>query len=231
MSHFVRTAVCLFFAGALLAGPSSAQQDQPASVPADRRFYYNPLEQSIHWLRNEQIQTAIGLQPDQETKLDKIRQDHYARTQQIYQELRQVEGGQRYEKLNEMRLKLSKETEARVRQVLQKPQNERLRQIMLQLALQGQGGLRTMVLDQVAAELNITDNQKAKLRETENQARREMQEKIRKYQEKLQAEMLEKILGELDAAQRTKLEKMMGEHFELTPHPNRPGGAGAKAGT
>jgi Spy/CpxP family protein refolding chaperone len=217
MFVLARMTLCLAVAGILYVAPVSAQNESRKTQPPASQYYYNPLEQSIQWLRNEQIQKEIELTGDQAKKLDEIRRDYYARTQQMYKDLRGVAGGQRYEKLHDMRRKLAKDVEARVRKVLLPQQVDRLRQIMLQMALLRQGSSRTLLVDQVAEELKITESQKAKLQATENQARREMQEKIRKHQEKLRAEMLEKILSELDAAQRAKLEKMMGAPFELSP--------------
>jgi hypothetical protein len=229
MSHFFRTVLCILFAVGLFVGPSYGQSEKKTPQTGGQRFYYNPLEQSIQWLRNEQIQKEIELTADQKTKLDKIRQDYYASTQQMYKELRNVDGGQRYEKLNEMRKKLSSDIESRVRKVLLKKQADRLRQIMLQMALLRQGSSRTLVQGEVAGELNLSEDQKAKLQEADNLARREMQEKIRKYQEKLRQEMLDKILSELDDNQRKKLKTMMGEEFQIKPPSHRP--ADSKAGT
>lgn len=219
MSFLARMAFGLAVVGILQVAAAPAQNESRKNQPAGSPYYFNPLEQSIQWLRNEQIQKEIKLTEDQATKLDEIRRDYSARTQQMYKDLRGVAGGQRYEKLHEMRRQLAKDVEARVRKVLSPQQVDRLRQIMLQVALLRQGSARTLLLEQVAGELKITESQKAKLQETENQARREMQERIRKHQEKLRAEMLAKILGELDAAQRAKLEKMMGEPFELGSKP------------
>ena len=228
MSPISRTVTCFLLASGVLLSPTYAQEGGKPVVPGNQRYYYNPLEQSLQWLRSEQIQKEIELVPDQQKKLDKIRQDYYAKTQQMYKDLRNVDGSKRYEKLYEMRKQLSRDVETRVRKVLLKQQVDRLQQIMLQMALQRQGSSRTLFSNEIAQTLNLTEDQKVKLQEAENQARREMQEKLRKHQEELRAKMVEQILGELDDKQRAKLKKMMGEDFELKPQSIRP--AGSKAG-
>jgi Spy/CpxP family protein refolding chaperone len=224
MSRIHRAAGCAVFAAITLISAALGQQGQSGGTGDDSRYHYNPLEQSLQWLRSEQIKKEVELTADQETQLDQIRQDYYAKTQQIYKDLRGVSGGNRYDKLYEMRQELSKDVEGRVRKVLLKPQANRLREIMIQMALLRQGTSRTLVLDEVAQTLGITKEQQARLKAAENQARQEMQEKVQKFQEQLRADILKKVLGELNDKQRTKLSAMQGDVFKLEPPPRRPGG-------
>ncbi len=232
MSRIHRAAGCAVFVAITLISEAFGQQGQSGGTGGDSRLVFNPLEQSLQWLRSEQIKKEVELTADQETQLDQIRQDYYAKTQQIYKDLRGISGGNRYDKLCEMRHRLSKDVEGRVRRVLLKPQTKRLREIMIQMALLRQGTSRTLVLDEVAQTLGITKEQQARLKAAENEARQEMQETVRTFQEQLRAEMLKKVLGALDDEQRKMLNAMQGDVFKLGSPPRRPGGQAAPpAGT
>jgi hypothetical protein len=217
-----RIAGCLVVISTPLVGWLYAQQPRVVAPQGGYQYYYNPLEQSIQWLRNEQIQKEIELVPEQLQKIDKIRKDYYAKTQQMYKDLRGTDQTERWNKLNQMRKKLSKEVERQVREVLLKHQVERIQQIMLQRALRQYGSTRALTSDEIAKALNITKQQKTKLREVEQQARQKMQKKYREFYEKLREEMLEEVLRVLDEKQRAQLKTMMGRDFELKPVPWRP---------
>jgi hypothetical protein len=218
----------------LFAGWADAQQPQIRNVqgiqgaPGGYQYYYNPMEQSLQWLWREGIQKEIELVPEQKEKIDKIRKDYYAKTQRMYKDLQGVDQAERGKKLYEMRKQLSQEVEREIRKVLLKQQVDRMRQIMLQMALRRYGSTRALNSDEIAKALNITEEQRTKLQEAEQKARQEMQKKYREFYNKLQEEMLEKVLSVLDDKQRTQLKEMMGERFEWSGarwQPARSGGA------
>lgn len=226
---------CLVAVTILFVGLANAAQPQAQTTQWARggyQYYYNPLEQSIQWLQNAGIQKEIELVPEQKEKIDKIRKDYYDKTRQLYKDLQGVDPSERYKKLYEKRKQLSQEVEQEVRQVLLKHQVERMRQIMLQMALRQYGSTRALKSDEIAKSLNITKEQQAKLQEAEREARLEMQKKYQEFYKKLREEMLEKVLSVLDEKQRAQLKEMTGEEFEWNTIRQQPAGnVGVAKGT
>jgi Spy/CpxP family protein refolding chaperone len=95
----------------------------------------------------------------------------------------------------------------------------RLSQIVLQmkLAQAGYGSTQALAAGDVADELGITDEQRAQLKEKEQEVMQEMREKLQEFQKKLQEESREKLLGVLTPAQRRSLDAMVGEKFQWQP--------------
>jgi Spy/CpxP family protein refolding chaperone len=230
-----RVTGCLVAVSILFVGVAHAAQPQSRTgqwARAGYQYYYNPMEQSIQWLQNEGIQKEIELVPEQKEKIDKIRKDYYDKTRQLYKDLQGVDPSERYKKLYEKRKQLSQEVEQEIRKVLLKNQVDRMRQIMLQMALRQYGSTRALNSEEIAKTLNITDEQKVKLQEVEREARQEMQKKYQEFYKKLREEMLEKILGVLDDKQRAQLKEMTGEKFEWRPTQRQPAGkVGVAQGT
>jgi hypothetical protein len=230
-----RVTICLVAVSILFVGLADAAQPQAQTtqwVRGGYQYYYNPMEQSIQWLQNAGIQKEIELVPEQKEKIDKIRKDYYDKTRQLYKDLQGVDPSERYKKLYEKRKQLSQEVEQEVRKVLLKHQVERMRQIMLQMALRQYGSTRALKSDEIAKALNITEEQQAKLQEAEREARQEMQKKYQEFYKKLREEMLEKVLSVLDEKQRAQLKDMTGEEFEWNAVRQQPvGRAGVAKGT
>jgi len=207
----------MFAASILLVGLADAAQPQGQTAPGGRggyQHYYNPMEQSIQWLQNAGIQKEIERVPEQKEKIDTIRKQYYEKTRQLYKDLQGVDRSERYRKLYEKRKQLSQEVEQEVRKVLLKQQVDRLRQVMLQMALRQYGSTRALNSDEIAQALKITKEQKVKLQEAESEARKEMQKRYQEFYKRLREDMLEKVLSVLDEKQRAQLKEMSGEPFE-----------------
>lgn len=210
----VRAFVLVWLASSLV--PLHAQQDGGGA--SSFRRYYNPLAQSVYWLRTPQIQKELELVAEQQQKIDKIREEMNDKLREMYKQLRDVKQADRNQEYYKLQKAVGEETENKLRQVLLPNQRERLRQIILQMQLRSHGyGVTILTGDEIAQELGVTEEQKAKLRDAQREAQKEFQRKSQEFYKKVRQEMLEKVLSELTPAQRAKLDKMMGEEYDPSP--------------
>jgi Spy/CpxP family protein refolding chaperone len=157
----------------------------------------------------KEVQDALKLTDDQKGKVeeinDKMREDMRAAFQ---------DGGDR-----DKMMEIAKETSNKINEVLDDGQEKRLMGIMIQV-----NGAAAIADPAVAKELNITDDQKAKMQEVRAGVREEF-EKLRdqdlsreergKKFEEIQADVNKKILAELTSDQQAQLEKLKGEKVEI----------------
>ncbi len=217
--HSTLRAVVLFSLASSMA-PLHAQQGGAGAGGGQR--YFNPLAQSVHWLRTPQIQNELELVAEQQQKIAKIREDTNIKMREMYKKLRDVKQADRYQEYYKLQKTLGEETERKLGQVLLPHQRDRLQQITLQLQLRSHGyGVNVLTGDEIAKELGITEEQKEKLRAAQRDAQKEFQQKTQDFYKKIRQEMLDTVLGELTPGQRQKLDKMMGEKYD--PQPQKAG--------
>lgn len=173
-------------------------------------------------LSNEQVQKELELTTEQVADLGKLRESQQTQMRESFSGLRDLSEEERRAKFEELRPKLEaaqKESREKLLEILLPHQQERLKQISLQLR-----GPAAIDDPEVASELKITDEQKEKLASTRETLREKMQALFREgaggegMREKFQAlrkENEEALLGVLTAEQRERLEKLKGEKFEL----------------
>lgn len=194
-------------------------------------------------LGNEQVQKELELTEEQTADLGKLREAQQEKMRETFGGLRDLSEEERRAKFEELRPKMEeaqKESREKINEILLPHQQERLKQIALQV--RGFGAIEDA---DVASELKITDEQKEKLTST-REAQREkvgamfregqgnegdrdaMREKFQKLREENETE----LLGILTAEQREQFEKMKGDKFELDMSQfNRgPGGPGGPGG-
>src|SRR5262249_42296862 len=156
------------------------------------------------------VQDELKLTEDQtKTVAEASRKQMTAR-----QSLRDLEGAEREKKTQE----LNKEAEKVVADTLKPEQAKRLKQISLQ-----QQGAQAFNNPEIAKELNITDEQKQKIKTIQEDAMKEMRtlfqpggdrtEAMKKIQE-LNKATNDKVMGVLTADQKTKWKEMTGEPFK-----------------
>jgi type VI protein secretion system component VasK len=142
--------------------------------------------------------------------------------------MRDVPQEQRGEKMRELSQKAQQDLEAEIGKILLPHQMKRAKQLAVQLRLRG--GVRSMLGDQVAQDLSLTEDQKEKLRAKSEQ----LEEQLRKKLAELRSQAQNELLQELTPAQRAKWKEMVGEPFEFQREEfPRPGAApqGGAAGT
>jgi len=172
-------------------------------------------------LGQKSVQEELKLSPDQVQKV----QAAVEKQMESFQGFRDLSDEERGKKMQEM----AKENEKFVADNLKPDQAKRLQQI----ALQQQGG-RALSDEKVAKELNLTDDQKGKIKDiledTGNQVRELFQsgfsEETRTKVRELNNAATEKTLGLLTADQKTKWKEMTGEPFKGEIRFGPPGGGG-----
>ena len=184
-------------------------------------------------LMNEDVRKELDLVDEQVSKLtaigDKLREE--MRSQ--FEGFRDLSDEERQTKFAEMRTKMeerTKEVQKEVDEVLLPQQRERLAQINFQSQVRrasGGGDSTGLTSDFIVAQLEITDEQKAKLTDLEKEVAKELADKVAKARN----DAREKLLAALTPEQREKFKKLMGAEFRFTQQQGRGGpGGGAPGG-
>lgn len=172
-------------------------------------------------LRAKEVQEALKLTDEQKEKITKINDDASEAMREAFQD-----GGR--EKIAE----ITKETSAKVNEVLDDGQEKRLMGIMIQV-----NPVAALMDPSVAKELNITDDQKTKMREAAagfrdkfGELRDLSREERTKKMEEIQAEVSKAVLAELTSDQQAQLEKLKGEKVDVDMAALRGPGGGRQRG-
>ena len=121
-----------------------------------------------------EVQKELNITDEQKTKLEELRTEVQKDFQSAmggfdFQSLRDMTQEERDKKLAELRTKgegLSKQVDAKVEKVLDEPQMKRLKQLQLQ-----REGTAALSRPEIAAKLALTDDQKAKIKKIQDDAR------------------------------------------------------------
>lgn len=185
-------------------------------------------------LMDENVRKELDIVDDQVTKIravgDKMREE----MREMFSGMRDLSDEDRQAKFAELREKMQARTQSmqkEIDEILLPQQRDRLKQVMLQSRIRNQGTSNALASDEIAKELDITDEQKQKLREAAEQAQTEMRQKM----EKLRDEAEQKVLSVLTPAQQDKLKKLIGSKIEFSQPqfgrgPGGPGGPGGAGG-
>jgi Spy/CpxP family protein refolding chaperone len=211
---------------ALAASPALAQRQQRGGgQPPGGRFGGGFGGGPLMLLGQKSVQEELKLTEDQIKQVT----DATAKQREARQGLRDLSQEERTKKMQE----LNKEGEKVVQDVLKPDQAKRLHQIVLQ-----QQGARAFADPKVAKELNLTEDQTKKIKDIQDDSRKQMQELFqgggggdRQEAAKKMAELnkatSEKAMNVLTAEQKTKWKEMTGEPFkgQLQPFGGGRGGA------
>lgn len=180
-------------------------------------------------LHNESVQKDLQLTPEQIDKLKELGKTTVEGGREQWAKLRDLSPEDRQAKMKELRPKMQargEEIKKKVEAILTTQQLARLKEIRLQA-----DGPAALVNADVVKALNLTDEQKEKIktlrqqvadlrkeagklsREERQKKRAEMMEKMQKLREKVLAD----IVALLTPEQRAQLEKLKGKKIELKP--------------
>jgi hypothetical protein len=171
-------------------------------------------------LGQESVQKELKLTPDQIEKT-KAALDKQG---QAFQELQGLQGEERAKKFDEMR----KEADKTIAEILKPDQAKRLKQITLQ-----QQGVRGAVANpEIAKELAITEDQKGKIQEIQEETGKQMKELFqggfseenRKKMTEINKAANDKVMVLLTDDQKAKWKEITGEPFKGEIHFGPPGG-------
>ncbi len=190
----------------MLAGLASIASAQPGGGggPGGRGGFGAMMASPMMIMRSEQIQKELEIVDDQLKELEAIGED----MRESFQGFRDMSQEDRDAKMRD----INKQFEERLNEVLLPHQQKRLKQISAQFSSRGPNGFAGSLTEgNLADELKITDEQKAKLKTVGEEARADMDAKTKK----IRAEMEEKILAVLTEEQRKQYKEMVGEPFEM----------------
>jgi Spy/CpxP family protein refolding chaperone len=200
--------VQLSLAAAVLAvaiSPALAQQQQ-----RQRGGFGGFGGGTIFLLGQKSVQDELKLSDEQVTKVKEL----VDKQREAFQGLGDLSQEERRSKFQEM----AKANDKAVAEILKPQQLKRVKQIALQQQV-SRALAFTLNNEEIAKALNITDEQKDKIREIQTKAREETQglgrdeEGFKKRQEVMKATN-EKVMGVLTAQQKTRLKEMQGEPFK-----------------
>lgn len=227
-----------------IAGSVFAQQaprpDARQAPPPEWARPFMEINGFFGLLQNEKVQKELNLTEEQKSKIREL-------VKGALEEMRERAGGmesltpeqrrERFQKLREQSAERAEKARKQLLEILSPGQLERLKQLRLQIQ-----GLAVFTDPEVASALQLTEEQKQKLRQlhqevqkqtrevwesARNLSREEREAKRGEFREKMQQihkEAMSKALDILTPEQKEKFEKMQGEKFdfgEMFPKPFR----------
>jgi YD repeat-containing protein len=228
MRHTQRIGIMLIWLVAGFASTAASAQEKTTPNPAPGRpANAGAIEYDggTGLLKVEQIQKELQIKPDQLEQLLTILRETGEQVRGLYDglgNLTEEERRARFDTMNEKMKEIGKATLAKVKEVLQPQQLNRLNQIKLQLQMRRGGGMVSP--DVVATALGLSDADREKLRQREHEVAAELREKIAQLQQEARAQILES----LPADQRAKLDELLGKPFEFQWGPGAIGGQPAQ---
>ena len=166
------------------------------------------------------VQQELKMTEEQVTKAKEASQGVREKFKDAFAQLKDTPKEQRREKLQEVMKQVSDETNKALKDVLKPEQTARLKQIELQSK-----GAEAFADPETAKAINLTDEQKEKIKTLRDDASKEMRETIQGAQGNIQEAMtkiqtlrkdtLEKITATLTDAQKKSWKTMTGEPFQF----------------
>jgi hypothetical protein len=171
----------------------------------------------------DEVKDAMKLTEQQEEKIEEIND---AQRDEFRKLLQEGAGREEMQKVNQ-------DATAKLKEVLDADQQKRLRGILVQVV----GPSAVLIDPEIADELTVTDEQKAKLRAVQESNMQAMGEAFREMRdqelsgderrakfEELRNDSNKKLLAELTTAQQEQLESLKGEKVEIDMSQLRGGG-------
>ena len=209
---------------------TSIASAQPGRGGRGGGFFGGGQSSGLELINDENVRKELDLVDDQVSKLREIQgragEEMRAAFEGFdFQGLRDLSEEERDAKFAPIRAKMEKvnaDIQKDIDQVLLPQQRQRLKEIVVQSQIRRQGTSGALTSGTLATELNITDEQKEKLRAKQEEVEQELQKEM----EQLRLEARDKILSVLTAEQRAKLNSLMGSPVQFQQF----GGFGGQGG-
>lgn len=167
---------------------------------------------SFDLLNNPGVQKDLELIDDQLNRIKEINKDF---GKKIFEKIKMMRNGDGQiqidgtSSISKLIQDLKAQQKAEIEGLLLPQQQDRLKQVELQMQMQNRGTANT--LDQLAKELNITGDQKKRIQAKQKELKKEFEEKLAKLKE----DSRKALLDELTNDQRKKFEEMVGERYKF----------------
>lgn len=158
-------------------------------------------------LGNPSVQKDLELLDDQIKQIREIQREVGTKISQHFKKGASLENRRN---LRETIKGLMDEQKEKIKGVLLEHQQERLKQVALQMRMKTSGTANALSSDHFAETLGLTEEQIERLKKRAKELKKKMDEKIKKMKE----EMKEELIGELSPDQRKKLQEMLGDKYE-----------------
>ena len=162
-------------------------------------------------LQNPSVQKDLELVGEQMKQIQAIQNDYSAKIRDAIGDI--SKGGfdpERAKDLSTVIKGMKAKQQEQINKILLPHQQDRIKQIALQMQMQSRGTAGALGNNKVAEALGITDEQKKRLKQREEELKKELQEKIAQFKE----DMKKSLLDELTTEQRAKLKDMTGDKFK-----------------
>ncbi len=193
----------------------------------------SPEASKLQLLRNGDVQEEIGLLEDQKEGLRDFESKIRDKMRSVWSGAREEMAGKSREEREEfmmtMRERMTeemKEVASDLEDILLPHQMERLDQLAMQSIIQRRGVAGAAESGALKELLGLSDAEAKKLKEKEEEVKKELAEKIKKLRAKAQDD----ILSVLPSAKQQKFKEMIGDSFEVTAESWRRGRGGDRGG-
>jgi Spy/CpxP family protein refolding chaperone len=185
-------------------------------------------------LINKSVQTELKVTPEQASKLKTLADELGEKAQAVREKLQSLSQEERREKMREIGHTQHQAMMKSLGEILKPEQVTRLEQIHHQVV-----GVAAFAMPSVQEKLKLTDDQKSKIREIEEESRTSMREAFQGFQgdregamkkiAELRKENLGKAVAVLTDSQKATWKEMTGAPFELKMEPGQGGPGGRPA--
>lgn len=183
----------------------------------------------LQLLGNSMVQEELGLVDDQKDGLKEVEsmtrdimREVFSGMREKFQNLSREERDEMTEQLREQIREKMEDVTDRLDEVLLPHQLERLDQLALQNVIRQRGLGRAVEGGELQELLGLDKSDAEKLKEKEEEVKKELAEKIKK----LRSEAQDEILSVLPADKQTKVKEMLGEPFDISAGWRRNGDRG-----
>jgi Spy/CpxP family protein refolding chaperone len=179
-------------------------------------------------LSNKSVQGEIKATSEQVEKLNALGEKLMTKQREEGAKLRDLDQAERMPKQQELNRTMMAEVKTGITEILKPEQVKRFEQLQLQ-----QTGVNAFtMMPRVSEGLKLTDEQKTKIRDLNQEFQPKIREAMQGFQDDREAamkkmaevrkEQTEKVMAVLTAEQRTSYKEMTGEPFEIKMEPPRP---------
>ena len=233
-------AVGMCLTATVLAQPPAGQRPGqfPGQFPGFGFGFGGGFGGLLGLLRNEQVQRELGITAEQRAKLEEVGRQLMEQGRQQFQGMRDLSPEERRQRMAQVMEETRARVEEAVKPILSPEQMTRLKQIELQVAMQGPGGVRALVRKDVASALGLTEAQVKQIEALAERITEQMREAFRPGAGPEQREQMRAKMEELRTQARAEVEKILtqeqlGKLKELLGAPFRlemPGPPGFRRG-
>jgi len=202
-SGVLLSAAILFCQPALTGATAQAQERGSGG-----RSYRSPYSGLLSYLRTKQVQQELELVEEQREAVDDLMKETSSKMRTMYSGLRDLPATERTERYYEKMGELAAESEKKMHEILLPHQVDRLKQLALRMSLRTRGTVYTLGQSDLADALGISEEQRQKLREKQQEMQKQLTLEYHKLRAQMQDQLLESVLT---PGQLAKLKELQGE--------------------